>query len=534
MNDLIGQVTAILRGMWRYRWQAIAAAWTAVVLGWMAVYIVVVPEYTATAQVYADTETVLRPLMKGLTLEMNLNKQVGLMARQVMSRPNLERVVALTKLDERGPKPVSRALAAERLRSHFSLTAEQPRRSDAVTTNIYNLSYVDRDPDIAIQVVRALISAFTENTLAEIRSDSQRGTRFIEKQIASQKEALAEAEKAVRDFRRQHRDVLSAEGQGFFERLQAGERAVAAAKQEIAETESLRRSLQSQLQETPASTRAGTQGGNFAPTPLELRLNELREKLAQLALKYTESHPDVVATRDNIAQVEAQIRAGQDPAPMMANPTRQQLELRVKEVTGELAALDVSKDAAVRQLEELSKQTSTLPGIEDELMRLTREIETAKAKLKALEERRQSLEMSDSVEQTSLDFYFRVIEPPSVSTASVLAAVWKKKILMSTAVLLGALAGGGGLAYALYILRPPVFSQRALNEITGFPVLGVVSRFATRSTVAKERMELSGLVILLLLMVGAYGAALFMQHGATFGARGKALAMTAVVNGDNE
>lgn len=534
MNELFDQAGAVVRGMWRFRWQAMGIAWLTVLLGWSAIHVLIAPSYRATAQIYADTETVLRPLMKGLALDIDLNKQLNLMARQVMSRPNLERVVVATRLDTQGAVAVPMDVAVDRLRNDLSLTAEHPSSADATVTNIYNLSYVNRDPAIAQQVVQALIAAFTESTLAEIRKDSERGTRFIEQQIAAQKEVVAAAAAKVRDFKKQHVNVLSAEGRNFYERLQSAEHAVTEVEREIEETDSRRRSLQNELDRTPAYTRAVGLDGSLIPTPLEARLTDLQEQLAQLRLKYTESHPDVIAARDSIERVEGQIRRGDNPASMVSNPTHQQLELRVREVASELAALDARKNAVLRQRGMLLKEASTLPVIEDELARLTREADAAKKHLAALETRRRSMKMSNTVDQKSLDLYFRVIEPPSVSTSSVLADAWRMKAVMSAAVFAGGLAAAAALAYALYRLAPPVFGQRALIEITGLPVFGVVSRFATRSGIIRERVDFSAWLLLLLLMAGAFGSALLLQRMSVYGAEQGGTNITQAIGEERE
>jgi hypothetical protein len=56
-------------------------------------------------------------------------------------------------------------------------------------------------------------------------------------------------------------------------------------------------------------------------------------------------------------------------------------------------------------------------------------------------------------------------------------------------VLVAALGGGAGLSYVLAQLRPVFGSARALREISGFPVLGSVSRvFVDPQVVAKQRL----------------------------------------------
>ena len=37
MQEVIAQVLILLRGAWRYRWPAVAAAWLVAIAGWIAV-----------------------------------------------------------------------------------------------------------------------------------------------------------------------------------------------------------------------------------------------------------------------------------------------------------------------------------------------------------------------------------------------------------------------------------------------------------------------------------------------------------------
>jgi len=66
---------------------------------------------------------------------------------------------------------------------------------------------------------------------------------------------------------------------------------------------------------------------------------------------------------------------------------------------------------------------------------------------------------------------FEVVLPP---TAPIVAASPNRMALLA-AVWLAALAAGAGVAYGLNLLQPVVGSLRLVNELTPFPVLGVVS-----------------------------------------------------------
>jgi cytochrome bd-type quinol oxidase subunit 2 len=52
--------------------------------------------------------------------------------------------------------------------------------------------------------------------------------------------------------------------------------------------------------------------------------------------------------------------------------------------------------------------------------------------------------------------------------------VWPKRTLALAAILLAAFVVGAGVSYALTLFKPIVSSVRSVNELTSFPVLGVV------------------------------------------------------------
>ena len=67
MDQLIQQALEILRGMWRRRWIGVAVAWLVGIAG--AVALMLLPDrFEASARVYVDTKTVLRPLLRDLTV----------------------------------------------------------------------------------------------------------------------------------------------------------------------------------------------------------------------------------------------------------------------------------------------------------------------------------------------------------------------------------------------------------------------------------------------------------------------------------
>ena len=77
--------------------------------------------YEARAQVYVDTQTVLKPLMAGLTFEPDVDQQVRMLARTLISRPNMQRLLEVPDLQLDASDKAHREEAVSRLMSRIKV-----------------------------------------------------------------------------------------------------------------------------------------------------------------------------------------------------------------------------------------------------------------------------------------------------------------------------------------------------------------------------------------------------------------------------
>ena len=94
MIRLWKDLLSYLPGIWQHRW---AGFWTTLTIGVLALIVVLLlpTRYEANARVQLDTQSILKPLMEGLAVQPNVDQQVQMMARTLISRPNVERVAEL-------------------------------------------------------------------------------------------------------------------------------------------------------------------------------------------------------------------------------------------------------------------------------------------------------------------------------------------------------------------------------------------------------------------------------------------------------
>jgi polysaccharide chain length determinant protein (PEP-CTERM system associated) len=263
-------------------------------------------EYKASARIFVDTQSVLRPLMRGLAIDADIGAQIGLVSRTLLSRPNLEKIARLTDMDIQATDPETLDRLLSRLQSRIELG---PVGRDS---NMYNIGHIDRDPQRAKNVVQAVVTVFAENLLGDTRQDTDTAQRFLDRQISEYETRLAEAEDRLREFKLKNMGLMPSEGASYYNRMQQVTADLEAIRLEVTQAENRRDSLLQQIQgekpttNSPAFDPWSQPGAAGVSLPIDARIQSLEQKLDELLLKYTEKHPDVMILRQTIADFKKQ------------------------------------------------------------------------------------------------------------------------------------------------------------------------------------------------------------------------------------
>lgn len=498
MQETLESIILYARSIWRYRWYAMAVAWLIILLGWVVVSKMTIT-YTASANVYVDTSTVLQPLLKGFSIEQDTSAIIGLMARQLVSRPNLEQVARIVGLDRQATTSQGPEIMLTRLEKDILVTGNRASEGSK-QRDFYTISYSNANPKLAKQIIEALITTFVEKTVGESLRDSEAAKRFLDQQIKEYKDELSAAETHLREFKRAHADDLP-EQTNYFQRLQAAQAAVDEVNLQITEAEFRRNELRRQLAQM-----ATTSGSTPVDDP---RLLALQKQLDEMLAKYTENHPNVIATRRAIAELEKQQETTTGEAKkslIIPNSAHELLKVKLSEAESEIAMLWARKDEYLRRVQTLRKMKEMLTKTETELQSLNQDYEAAKKKYEALLGRRDSATMAGSIERSGENVRFRVIDPPRILDT------WPDKartqLLLTSGVLVAGIAGGLAVAFFLSQIWPVIYGQRALQELTEFPVLGRISRAKTSRV--RNRLDLAAFILIGMTMLGVHGIAAFM------------------------
>ncbi len=536
MNPALDQIFDEIRCVWRFRWIAFIAACAVALVGWLIVF--ALPDrYEAYARVFVDTRTALKPALQGLTVDQNVDAQINYVRQSLLAGPQLMQLAKDTGIllpsvtDDRRRDAILNGFA-----NRISLTVSNAGTQGderSVAGTIYNFEYLDSDRNRALKVVDILVNNFVERTLGGKRESSESAQKFLETQIKDYEQRLATAEDRLAAFKKKNVGLMPSEQGGYFVQLQNEVDAEKKSETSLAIAISRRDELSKQLHgdaavsaSSPSGTVIGPAGVSAGGGDTLSRIQETQARLDELLLKYTDRHPDVIATRATLAELKQRrvaevdsLRRGDASAVAASgagnNPVYQSIQLELNKQDVEIAAL--RRELAQHQgtVAELRQRLNSAPQVEAESQALNRDYDVNKAEYSALLENYQKARLGEKADNAG-SVRFEVVLPPTAPYAP----VWPRRTLSLGAILLFALAAGAGIAYGLHALRPVVSSSRSIATLTEVPVLGAVGmafptshRRQTRARLWKFAVAASALLIVFVLALSLnwFGARLNFQ-----------------------
>jgi polysaccharide chain length determinant protein (PEP-CTERM system associated) len=521
MQQLLEQIFSEIRSAWRFRWFAVAAAWSVGIVG-LVVAVALPNVYEASARVYVDGSSVLRPLLTDQIVAPNIGTHLAFVRQALLGRSHLERVTAQTGLDASVTTADARERMLEKLQTEVVIEAVPANPNDAASLNtIFTIRYRHTRTETAVAVVRAMLTSLIEDTQGANRAGTDTAAKFLDERIAEHEARLDRAEQALAEFQRANSGKLPGSEGTYFERMQRERDELERTRRELRLANSKRDRLGRQLTSgVPLALDDPALKQEPRPNTIDARIRDGRVELDRLLLAYTERHPAVIAQKESLERLEAQraeqlLALGisdvdQELSALGANPVYQAVQIEMNKVDIEIASLEADAKDREDRLKELQALIDEVPLVEAELARLNRDYDVVKAQYQALIESRERQQLSEQA-SASDQVEFNVLNPPRAE----IEPVAPPRLALLAAVLVVAFAAGGGLSFLLSQWRPVFSSAKALREITGLPVIGSVSRVhLDRRVATKTRFAIasfSAAIAALVLVIG--GAALYELLG---------------------
>lgn len=522
MDSLRNLVSQYLRAAWRRRWSGVIVAWLACGAGWAGVYSIP-NSYESGARLFVDADAILTPLLRGIAADSAPTTQLEILQRTLLSRPNLEKLISKTDLDLTLNGQSDRERLMTRLAAEIKVVPQ--------TKNLFTITYRDKSPKVAHDVVQTLLTIFVESATGSNRTDMENARRFLERQIASFEQDLRGAEKRRAEFRARYVDILPNESNPNVPALEGARATASALDGKLQDAMVSRDALKQEVENTPSmlvveSGIAGflpNQRGPGVPIP-RTPLAEAEDQLRVLLLKDTEIHPDVVAQRKLIASLrgeEARTAAAakataaaaavavtpNTPAPTdpnqlrrsVPNPVYDQLKVKLIEADTQIVSLQRQRDDAIRYRDKLEKMQREQPGLLAEYQNMDRDYNVKRRNYEELLSRLQSANIAQAADTQADKIKLQVIDPPEIPHLPAAP----NRMLLITGVLFAGMAAGVGVTL-LFGQMDRSFSTVDDLRGLGLPVLGGISVLGM-APLRQRLMTVLRFGFAVAVLVGTYG-----------------------------
>ncbi|MEW6731502.1 MAG: polysaccharide biosynthesis tyrosine autokinase [Acidobacteriota bacterium] len=337
---------------------------------------------------------------------------------------------------------------AERLEPFVGMVLASLQVSAVNNTRLVQITFRHQNPQVAQKIVNAVADAFILNNLKRRIGSSKSTSSFLQKRVAELQAEIRSAEEKLINYGKSHKIVSLDDSQNtVVERL-------AILNRQVLEAEALRKEAESihKLSREGQSDAIPQVQGNPAVQALQSRLSGLKQKHAELIIKFTEDWPEVKQTEIAIRQVEAELQSLKGNI-IAGIETRYRTELEREKMLR--ADLDTQLTVTLNQNESAINYKI-----------LQQDVETKKEIHKTLLSRLKEVDISAISESNNLsvsDYATLPKAPISPQVPSILALA-----------LLGSLAGGIGLAFAREYLDNHIKSVEDVDRFINLPTLGLI------------------------------------------------------------
>ena len=229
--------------------------------------------------------------------------------------------------------------------------------------------------------------------------------------------------------------------------------------------------------------------GTAGPTGLtgvDQELDRLKAQLSDLSSHYTDKHPDVRKTKEQISRTEKMREriladmnkpgnnATQDTSATDSfdpkNAPMLELESQLKANRIEIA----NRQAEIKDLQskvyEYQGRLNHAPVMEQQFADVTRDYEQSKTDYESLLAKRNQSEMSTDLEKTQQGEHFRMLDPPNLPVKP----YKPNRLMLCVAGLAVGLVLGGGFVFGQEKLSGKLYSEREIKKVVAFEVIAEI------------------------------------------------------------
>jgi polysaccharide chain length determinant protein (PEP-CTERM system associated) len=430
--------------------------------------------YKSQTLVLVEPPTVPTDFVRPVVSE-DINSRLVAMQEQILSRSRLEPIIQQFKLYSEDVNRAPMPELVELLRKQIEVSPMTETRA----TNLpgFTVSVTSEDPVKAQEVCAAVTSMFIQESIRVRQQHSEDTTQFLAQQLTDAKGKLDEQDAKLAAFKSRFLGLLPDQEATNLNILMGLSSQLASSTESLFRTQQDRSVAESMLAQQLAAWHATKTPDD--PETLEQTLASLQSQLANLQARYTDSYPDVIKTKRDIAaiqqrvaDVEAQKKgAGGDKLPPSREPMQiTQLRAQIKTDDQVIAEKTKEQNQIKDQIKVLQVRVQSSPVIEQQYKQVTRDYQTALDFYNDLLKKRAESAMSSDLERRQEGEQFTLLDPANLPDQP----SYPNPPLFALGGFGGGLGLGLGLALLLEMRDTSLRSEKDVESVLRLPVLAMI------------------------------------------------------------
>lgn len=187
-------------------------------------------------------------------------------------------------------------------------------------------------------------------------------------------------------------------------------------------------------------------------------------RLASARAVYSESHPDVVIAKQNLAQARELAKSNTQKIPVEV------IDQQIAFNNSQIAALRSAKSSEMAQVSSQLAAQSRAPLVQQQIGDLQQRLSSVNEQYAQVQGRLMAARAGVRAEDEQMSERLSVVEPPVIPDSP----SWPDRLILSAVGIGGGLALGFFLAFAIELFLRPIRGPAALQNISGAAALGMI------------------------------------------------------------
>ena len=454
------------------------------------------------------------------TVTMRIEERLRSLSQEIFSRTRLETVINEFDLYPELRKTRPMESVVEYMRTKIVV--------DTVRDDAFKITYTAGAPRTAMIVTDRLASMFIDENTHDRSVMANSTNAFLESQLDDARVRLISHEKKLEEFRRKYSGELPSQLQTNLQVIQGNQSQIQSVSESINRDRDRRLVLEKSVADAltadtpdapPDNSGAGDPnsiGGSRTVDQLERARSELRG----MELRLKPEHPDVIAKKRLIGDLERKVQqdaqetnAGVPPQARPLNAAQVIRQARARQFQAEIDKLDrqiAAKEADMVRLRQAvsdyQHRVEAVPGHESQLTDLMRDYETLQKSYASLLAKKEESKISANLERQQVSEQFKILDPAGLPQSPFSPDRVKITLIGAALGLMLGVAFGAFLEYRDTSLRSEdeILRTLVLPVLAAIPILTAVADRGRRRRVVVASVAATVLTIASLAVVSLW------------------------------